>query len=86
MSGTFISKENERIDVPPTLVSFAVNTADRDRIISAEFKKPGNQAYCIHLMKDSNGLPLWDAVRAQLEDIYEGISDGRIISANFVER
>lgn len=38
MSGTF-----ENIDVPPTLVSFAVTTSKTDRIVSPEFKKAGNK-------------------------------------------
>lgn len=39
MSGTF-----EEIDVPPTLVSFAVSVTDADKVVSQEFKKAGSKA------------------------------------------
>ena len=72
MSGTF-----EKIDVPPTLVSFAVSVADTDRVISTEFKGAGNTVVRLAPMYYSNGLPDWDSVRATFDRLEKLISDGR---------
>ena len=53
MSGSF-----ESLDVPPTLVSFAVTTQKTDDIVSPEFKKAGNRAVVIKPELDKNGLPV----------------------------
>jgi len=55
MSGTF-----EDIDVPPTLVSFAVSVADTTNIISPEFKTAGNKVY--HLTPNGNQVALFDTL------------------------
>ena len=52
MSGSF-----ENINVPPTLVSFAISTAKTENIISPEFKKSKNKVYLIKPKYDKNGLP-----------------------------
>ena len=52
MSGTF-----ENLDVPPTLVSFAVTTAKTSDIISPEFKKAGNKVVILCPVYNKNGLP-----------------------------
>ncbi|MBO4419609.1 MAG: phosphoribosylformylglycinamidine synthase [Oscillospiraceae bacterium] len=52
MSGSF-----EKLDVPPTLVSFAVTTDQTKHILSPEFKKAGNAAYLLAPERDANGLP-----------------------------
>ncbi len=52
MSGTF-----ENIDVPPTLVSFAVTTEKNENIISPEFKGAGNKVVWIRPDYDENGIP-----------------------------
>ena len=52
MSGSF-----ENINVPPTLVSFAISTAKIKNIISPEFKKSKNKVYLIKPKYDKNGLP-----------------------------
>ena len=52
MSGSF-----EKLDVPPTLISFAVTTAKTDDIISNEFKKAGHRLYRLAPEQDENGLP-----------------------------
>ncbi len=52
MSGTF-----EKLNVPPTLVSFAVTTAKADDIVSPEFKKAGNRVYLIAPKYDKDHLP-----------------------------
>lgn len=52
MSGTF-----EDIDVPPTLVSFAVTTGRVDEVTSNEFKKAGSKVCLLKPIYDENGLP-----------------------------
>ncbi|MBE6846797.1 MAG: phosphoribosylformylglycinamidine synthase [Ruminococcus sp.] len=72
MSGTF-----ENVDVPPTLVSFAVSTANTGRVVSTEFKAAGDTVVRIAPRYDSNGLPDWDSVRACFDQVEQIISDGR---------
>lgn len=72
MSGTF-----EDIDVPPTLVSFAVSTAKADKVVSTEFKKTGSKVISIRPEYDENGLPVFDSIRACFDKIEKIIADGR---------
>ena len=52
MSGSF-----EKLDVPPTLVSFAVTSAQAEQIVSPEFKEAGHRLVLLAPEKDENGLP-----------------------------
>ena len=72
MSGTF-----ENIDVPPTLVSFAVSTANADKIVSTEFKGTGNEVIMITPEYDENGLPKFDSIKECFDKVEKIISDGR---------
>lgn len=72
MSGTF-----ENIDVPPTLVSFAVSTANADKVVSTEFKKAGSTVIQIRPKYDENGLPVFDSVRECFDKLEKIIADGR---------
>ena len=72
MSGTF-----ENIDVPPTLVSFAVSTAQADKIVSTEFKSAGSPVILITPDYDENGLPVFDSVKACFDKVEKIIADGR---------
>ncbi|MGN0630674.1 MAG: phosphoribosylformylglycinamidine synthase subunit PurQ, partial [Ruminococcus sp.] len=72
MSGTF-----ENIDVPPTLVSFAVSTAKADKVVSTEFKKAGSTVIQIRPKYDENGLPVFDSIRECFDKAEKIISDGR---------
>ncbi|MBQ3664855.1 MAG: phosphoribosylformylglycinamidine synthase [Lachnospiraceae bacterium] len=76
MSGTF----NE-IDVPPTLVSFAVDVAKEKEIISPEFKKAGNKIALFEIAKDEFDLPDYEKVMALYDRIHELILNGVIKSA-----
>ena len=71
MSGTF-----ENIDVPATLVSFAVSTASAKNIISPEFKKAGDKVILIVPDLDENGLPVFDSVKSCYERVEKLIADG----------
>ncbi|MBR3969681.1 MAG: phosphoribosylformylglycinamidine synthase [Ruminococcus sp.] len=75
MSGTF-----ENIDVPPTLVSFAVSTAKADKVVSTEFKKAGNKVIYIAPDYDENGLPVFSSVKSVFDKVEEIISAGRAAS------
>ncbi len=75
MSGTF-----EHIDVPPTLVSFAVSVAKAEDVISAEFKKPGSKIGYIAPKYDENGLPDFDSVKAVFRTVEKLIKDKKAIS------
>ncbi len=72
MSGTF-----EQIDVPPTLVSFAVSTARAEKIVSTEFKYPDSSVIMITPEYDGNGLPVFDSVKKCFDKVEKIISDGR---------
>ncbi|MBE5868644.1 MAG: phosphoribosylformylglycinamidine synthase [Lachnospiraceae bacterium] len=76
MSGTF----NE-IDVPPTLVSFAVDVAKAGEIVSPELKKAGNVLVRFEIEKDSYDIPVYEKVMALYDQIHELIVKGVIVSA-----
>ena len=80
MSGTF-----NDIDVPPTLVSFAVDIADQKHIITPEFKKAGSKIVVFKIEKDEYDLPVYSQIMDGYGKLYEDISAGRIISAYAVE-
>lgn len=72
MSGTF-----EQIDVPPTLVSFAVSTANAETIVSTEFKQAGDQVILLKPVYDENHLPDFDSLRKIFDQMEQIIADGR---------
>ena len=76
MSGSF----NE-IDVPPTLVSFAVDVASDKTIISPELKKAGNKLVLLKIEKDEYDLPEYSQICDQYGKFFEDVKAGRIISA-----
>lgn len=76
MSGTF-----EDIDVPPTLVSFAVSTANGNNVISPEFKTAGNKVYLITPEYDENGLPDYESVLNVFDKVEYKILNKKIVSA-----
>ena len=75
MSGTF-----EEIDVPPTLVSFAVSTAKTDKIISQEFKKSGSNVILIQPEYDKNNLVDFESLKQVFEKVEKLISEGKVLS------
>lgn len=80
MSGTF----NE-IDVPPTLVSFAVDVAKEKDIITPEFKTPGNAIALFEIEKDEYDLPDYEQVKKLYTQIHALIQKGVIKSAYVVD-
>ena len=81
MSGTF-----NDIDVPPTLVSFAVDVASAKTMISPELKKAGSKLVLVRVRRDSDDLPDWEHLKEQYTKVFEDISAGRVLSAYAVER
>lgn len=81
MSGTF-----QDIDVPPTLVSFAVDVASYHHVITPEFKKNGSKLVVFHMEKDQYDLPVYSQIMDGYDMLFEDIKAGRIISAYAVER
>ena len=75
MSGTF-----ENIDVPPTLVSFAVTTDKVGNIISNEFKKAGSKVVCLRPAYDENGLPNTASLLAVFERVTKLMRAGKVLS------
>lgn len=84
MSGTFDTEDGE-INVPPTLVSFAVDVSSSKHIITPEFKKPGSKIVEFRIAKDQYDLPDYEQVMEGYGKLFEDIKAGRIISAYAVE-
>ena len=79
MSGTF-----EELHVPPTLVSFAVNTLRADRVISPEFKYAGNKVYVMPCLKDEQDLPKFRQLRLGYEKLHKLMEEKKVFSAQSV--
>ena len=75
MSGTF-----EEIDVPPTLVSFAVSVAKTGNIISPEFKEAGHKVYLIAPAYDENQLPKFESVKAVFDEVERLVAEKEAVS------
>ena len=81
MSGSF----NE-IDVPPTLVSFAVDVAKQKDVITPELKNAGNKLVWLRAPKASYDLPDFEALKEQYDKLHEDIQAGRVVSAYALDR
>ncbi len=81
MSGTF-----NDIDVPPTLVSFAVDVAKLSDVLTPEFKRPGSKIVWLRAPKDSYDLPVYPQLMEQYEKLHEDMKAGRVISAYALDR
>ena len=75
MSGSF-----EDLDVPPTLVSFAVTTEKTKDIVSPEFKKAGNKVVIVRTELDENGLPKTSALLEAFDKVTELLRSGKAVS------
>ncbi|MCI7594833.1 MAG: phosphoribosylformylglycinamidine synthase [Lachnospiraceae bacterium] len=76
MSGSF-----NQIDVPPTLVSFAVDVAKEGDVITPELKKEGNKLVWFRLEKDDYAIPVYAKAMQMYGEIYRLIQEGVIVSA-----
>ena len=73
MSGTF-----ENLTVPPTLVSFAIVPEHTKNIVSPEFKQPGNAVLLFDLPRDGEGVPDFDAFKANCDFLHEAVVAGKV--------
>ncbi len=76
MSGTF-----NDIDVPPTLVSFAVDVAKEKDIITPELKEKDNKLLLFSIAKNEYDLPVYEQVMKLYDTIHTLIGKGLILSA-----
>ena len=76
MSGTF-----DELNVPPTLISFAVNTVNAEHVISSEFKAAGNYIYLIKHNVDNIFMPDIQEIKENYDYVHKNILEGNIISA-----
>jgi phosphoribosylformylglycinamidine synthase len=76
MSGSF-----ENIDVPPTLISFAVTTGKLSDVISPEFKKAGSRVVMLSPEYDENGLPKTASLLSTYAAVTRLMRDGKVLSA-----
>ena len=81
MSGTF-----NDIDVPPTLVSFAVDVAKLQDVITPELKKAGNKLVWLRAPKDQYDLPDYAAIMDQYEKLHNDMQAGKVVSAYALDR
>jgi len=79
MSGSF-----KDMNVPPTLIAFAVDTIDVNHVISPEFKKTGSSVVYMKLKRDAYELPRFDLLRKNYSKITEKIRENKILSAHTV--
>ncbi len=79
MSGTF-----KDMNVPPTLVAFALAPVDVSKIISSEFKKVGSQVVLLQITRDAEEMPNFEALDKSYSLVHKGIDNGIIIAAHTV--
>jgi len=79
MSGTF-----NDINVPPSLLSFALAVEDTTKLISRAFKRSGNKVYLLKTPIDDSGIPNFKTLRQNMSSVYALIGYGQIKSASVV--
>ena len=79
MSGSF-----NNIDVPPTLVSFAIVPCNVENVISPEFKKAGSRVAIIEIDRDDSLAPVWSDALKKYSALFGAIKKGEILSAQVV--
>ena len=81
MSGSF-----EDLDVPPTLVSFAVAMTKASKTISAEFKKAGSRVIYVPVPEDKAAmLPDWEKLKAVYRAVSALMGEGKVLAASTVK-
>ena len=76
MSGSF-----ENLDVPPTLVSFAVTMDKTDNIITNDFKKSGHKVALLKPEYDENNLPIAKSLKEVYETVTKLMREGKVAAA-----
>ena len=81
MSGSF-----ENLDVPPTLVSFAVTTDKVENIVSNEFKAAGHSVILLEPEYDENGLPMAGSLKELYSKVTQLLREGKALACSTPER
>jgi len=76
MSGTF-----KDLNVPPTVVAFAVGVLDTDYVVSQEFKKLNSRVVLIPCPKDGESMPLFHVLKSNYSKVTELIRSGKVLSS-----
>lgn len=76
MSGTF-----KDIDVPPTLVSFAVDSVDAEYVVSSEFKKANSTIVVLKTSKLESGIVDLDQLKKNLDKVRELIQHKKVLAS-----
>ncbi|MBQ7168543.1 MAG: phosphoribosylformylglycinamidine synthase subunit PurQ [Synergistaceae bacterium] len=84
MSGTFTGADGRRLDVPPTLIAFAVSVADVKRAMSPEFKRSGSRVIVLKPEYDSRCLPVKESMLGIFADIRAMNEQGKIRACSLV--
>lgn len=79
MSGSF-----KEIDVPPTLVSFAVNTSTLDKVVSREFKQVGSKIAISNVAIDDDGMINFDSFKEVMAEYNKLHSEGKVLAASSI--
>ncbi len=82
MSGTFVGSDGNMMDVPPTLIAFAVSVSNVNSIISPEFKREGSRVIILEPEYDDRGLPVRKSMLKIFADIQAMNRSGRILSCS----
>lgn len=80
MSGSF-----ENLDVPPTLVSFAVAMTKASRTVSSVFRDVGSKVVLLPIPEDENGMPVWEKLQSYYKEIHMHMTTKDIIAASVVK-
>lgn len=80
MSGTF-----KDMNVPPTLVSFAVGVTNVNRIISSEFKEVGSVILYIKAKRNKEEIPDFNILKENYEKVYEAIGTGNVLATSTIK-
>ena len=79
MSGTFMD-----MTVPPSLIAFALDMVEADKVVSPEFKQAGHKVIVVKATRDEFEMPVIDTLTANFNKVYELIHAGKVASAKTV--
>ena len=80
MSGTY-----KDLDVPPTVIAFAVNTVPAHQVISPEFKEAGSKVIWLRVKEDKYSLPDFTDLKEKYDQVYQLIREGKVLAASAVQ-
>lgn len=84
MSGTFTGKDGQRMDVPPTLVSFAATTMQAKNVIPSHFRTSGSTIVHLQVPQDDAGIPDWNTLKHMWSRVHALQQSETILSSHAV--